>query len=262
MEILHSRQNPVFKQITRLLEDNRYRRSLNLVVLEGIHLVEACCAAGLQDDLDCVLIAEPALTNPEVQAICAALPAHVKIHVLADNLFCTLTTLKSHNAVLALWTQPVVNTAVQGDILLLDGIQDPGNVGSILRTAVAAGIHSVYLSAACADAWSPKVLRAGMGAHFAINIVPQADLLAVCQSFQGEVLMTHLEASQSLYAADLQHACAWIVGNEGSGVGDELLACATQRLRIPMYAGVESLNVGAATAICLFEMQRSRAVVV
>jgi TrmH family RNA methyltransferase len=212
--------------------------------------------------LDCVLIAEPALTNPEVQAICALLPAHVKIHVLADNLFCTLSMLKSHNAVLALWAQPVVKTTMQGDILLLDAIQDPGNVGSILRTAVAAGISTVYLSAACADAWSPKVLRAGMGAHFAVDIVPQADLVAVCQAFQGEILMTHLGASESLYMADLQHSCAWIVGNEGAGVGDALAACATQTLRIPMRAGVESLNVGAATAICLFEMQRSRAVVV
>jgi TrmH family RNA methyltransferase len=144
--------------------------------------------------------------------------------------------------------------------LLLEGIQDPGNLGSILRSAAAAGCDAVFLSPACADAWSPKVMRAAMGGHFALHIYEQQNLPDIAKQFSGKVLATSLQAAHSLYDCDMAGAVALMVGNEGAGLTNNLLVCATERVSIPMPGKVESLNVAAATAICLFEAARQRAI--
>ena len=147
-----------------------------------------------------------------------------------------------------------------GCAVLLEDIQDPGNVGTILRTAAAAGVDTIYLSPACADCWSPKVLRAAMGAHFGINIVERANLPQVAGDFAGSVIATHLAAAVSLYSLDLTGPVAIVFGNEGQGVSADLLQQVDTRAIIPMSGRTESLNVGAAAAICLFERVRQLAV--
>ena len=129
-------------------------------------------------------------------------------------------------------------------------------MGSILRSAAAAGCDLAYLSADCVDAWSPKVLRAGMGAHFSLALREEPELAKAARLFPGQVLATSLQAQKSLYGCDLTGATAFIVGNEGAGVSPELLDAAGETVFIPMPGGVESLNVGAAAAICLFERVR------
>ena len=200
-----------------------------------------------------------ALQDKEISALLTRL-GDVPRTQLDDKLFAALSELKSPTGILALIDvpQPDVNNAQSGFALLLEDIQDPGNLGSMLRSAAAAGCDAVFLSPGCADAWSPKVLRAAMGGHFALRIYQQQDLLNVAKTFAGALLATSLQASDSLYDSDLRGNIAFLVGNEGAGLSADLLNLATQKISIPMPGKVESLNAAAATAICLFEAVRQR----
>jgi TrmH family RNA methyltransferase len=149
--------------------------------------------------------------------------------------------------------QALVESAV-----LLDGVQDPGNVGSILRSAGAAGIRQVYCSAGTAFCWSPKVLRAAMGAHFVLEIFENVDLPALAASARIPVLATSGYASERLYGLDLSGPVAWVLGHEGQGVSSELLDLATRRVAVPHAGKVESLNVAACAAVCFFEQLRQQ----
>jgi TrmH family RNA methyltransferase len=144
-------------------------------------------------------------------------------------------------------------------VLLLEEIQDPGNVGTLLRSAAAAGAGHVMLSAGCAFAWSPKVLRAAMGAHFALDIVEGADLGPWITAYRGTSIALSGRAGKSLYDLDLTKPCALLVGNEGAGLSEALESAATVQAKIPMPGRIESLNAGTAGSIALFECVRQRA---
>jgi len=186
--------------------------------------------------------------------------AGVPVTQLDDRLFAELSDLKTPTGILALINLPQLSTVVADSrfALLLENIQDPGNLGSMLRSAAAAGCDAVFLSAGCADAWSPKVLRAAMGGHFALDIYEQQNLLQVADVFSGTLLAASLQATQSLYDCDLRGSVAFLIGNEGAGLSPELSERATQRMIIPMAGKIESLNAAAAVSICLFETARQR----
>jgi TrmH family RNA methyltransferase len=147
---------------------------------------------------------------------------------------------------------------VEGSCVLLDGVQDAGNVGTILRTAAAAGIRDVALGVGCAGAWTPRVLRAGQGAHFSLRIREQVDLMCFLTTYRGTSVAAVANGGQPLFEADLTGEVAWIFGNEGAGIDEELARSANQRVTVPLANGTESLNVSAAAAICLFEVVRRR----
>jgi RNA methyltransferase, TrmH family len=140
--------------------------------------------------------------------------------------------------------------------VLLDGVQDPGNVGSILRSAAAAGIKQVYCSPGTAFCWSPKVLRAAMGAHFVLDIFENIALAPLVREAKVPVLATSGYAAERLYGLDLRRPVAWVLGHEGQGVSAELLALASHRVAVPHAGRVESLNVAACAAVCFFEQLR------
>jgi TrmH family RNA methyltransferase len=137
-----------------------------------------------------------------------------------------------------------------GQAVLLDNLQDPGNLGSILRSAAAAGVATVYCSPGTAFAWSPKVLRAGMGAHFSLQLVEGADPAAL-EVLAVPVVATSSHTGELLHRARLPWPCAWALGHEGQGLSAELAARATLTVRIVQPGGEESLNVATAAAICL-----------
>jgi TrmH family RNA methyltransferase len=146
---------------------------------------------------------------------------------------------------------------------VLEDVQDPGNVGSMLRTAAAAGVREIVLSKTTAFAWSPKVLRAAQGAHFVLNIVEGADVVEFLRGYRGQSLalvprLADGSAAQSLYASDLKRPTAFLIGNEGAGLSLDVLQIATRRITIPMPGKVESLNAAACAAVALFEMARQR----
>jgi TrmH family RNA methyltransferase len=155
-------------------------------------------------------------------------------------------------------------TAPAGDscaCVLLEDIQDPGNLGSIFRSAAAAGIAEVFLSPGCADPWSPRVLRAGSGSHFSLRIREDADLVATAGLYADRAIATVRDGPISVFDADLTGNVAVIFGNEGMGISAELRARASVAVTIPMPGAAESLNVAAAAAVCLFERVRQLAAI-
>jgi len=140
-----------------------------------------------------------------------------------------------------------------GSTVFLEGVQDAGNVGAIVRSAAAFGAGSVVLDRQCADPWSPKVLRAGTGGHFRVGIRQVDDLAAAVREFKGRVLCATARAKLRLRDVAFSGEVGWLFGAEGTGVSPRLEALAAERVAIPMAPGTESLNVAAAAAICLYE---------
>jgi TrmH family RNA methyltransferase len=250
-----SRDNPLFKSLRRLASDASARRDDGRVLLEGTHLADACLRSGLVPSL--AVVAEGALDRGDIAALLDRLD-DVDVTVFDDALFDAISALPSAGGVLFAIDRPRPpgDPRVTRGAVLLDRVQDPGNVGSILRTAAAAGVRDVFLSTGCAGAWSPKVVRAAMGAHFELALFEDCDL-ATLASEEIAWLATSPHATDSLYALDLSKDVAWLFGHEGQGVDPALMERA-RGVRIPQPGAVESLNVAASAAICLFEQVRQR----
>ncbi len=252
MKSITSASNPWFRNLLRLTESARARREQQRTLIDGAHLVEAydLVHGGFGMEL---VVKHSAQSHPEVLRVRAGREAMV----LADGLFDKLAGVVTPVGILASIPLAAVAEPPRVDCaLLLDGVQDPGNLGSILRTALAAGVDVAYLSEACADAWSPRCLRGGMGAQFTLPLRQRADLPALAPGFAGRLFRLEPAAAQTPYALDLTGSCGFVVGAEGAGVSELLRRQSIQALTIPMAPGVESLNVAAATAVVLFERRR------
>jgi TrmH family RNA methyltransferase len=257
MKLIQSRDNAFYKELVKLGLSARNRSRAGQTLLDGTHLLAAYLDSGQLPRH--ILLNAAALQDAEINALLARMN-EVLITQLDDKLFAALTELKTPTGILVLidLPQPELSVVTSRFAVLLEDIQDPGNLGSILRSAAAAGCDAVFLSSACADAWSPKVLRAAMGGHFCLSIYEQQDLLQIAEQFSGMRLAASLQASRRLYDCDLSGNIAFMIGNEGAGLSDALLALATDPVTIPMPGKVESLNAAAASAICLFEAVRQR----
>jgi TrmH family RNA methyltransferase len=249
---IRARDNASLVQVRRALRDPRaYRRDGALIWLEGDHLLRACLARGRP--LQQVLVAESAWAQPALRGLAEQAQ---RVLLLADALFKELSTLESPASIGALIERPV-DTALQADLptVLLDRLQDAGNVGSILRSAAALGVRQVVALKGTAALWSPKVLRAGMGAHFALQLHDGLQLDDL-QALTLPWVATSSHAPNLLHRCTLPRPCAWVFGHEGRGVAPELMARCALTLRIAQPGGEESLNVAAAAAICLHESVR------
>lgn len=261
-----SRDNPVFKQLKKLADNTRERRSEGKTLLDGVHLIEAYIAAFSGSDLaglELIIIPEGKSTV-EATGLIQVLE-HISTVMLPTLMFAELTPVASAAGILALVKIPQLSVPeAPAFALMLEDIQDPGNLGSIIRTAAATGIEVVYLSAGCTDAWSPKALRGGQGAQFVLPIVERANLVVELQNFKGKTYATTMQG-ESLFAQSLLQATAFVIGNEGAGLRKQTIAAATKCITIPMVESkrgtVESLNAGVATAVCLFERMRQTSAV-
>ncbi|MFZ4537901.1 TrmH family RNA methyltransferase [Propionivibrio sp.] len=258
MRQIASRENPHFKALRKLCQSGRERRKTGQVVLDGMHLIEAYAIHYGQPAE--IVVSESGALHGEIADYLADDGARCTTIVLADALFADLATVETPSGIMAIVSQPRPAHGLNQEIdaLLLDGVQDPGNVGSILRSAAAAGFRQILLSTDSAQAWSPKTLRAAMGAHFQLDIHESADLPGFLGGYQGQGVATTLDATTSLYAANLKGPLAWVFGSEGQGVRPEVAAASRLKVRIPMPGATESLNVAAAAAVCLFETVRQR----
>lgn len=258
MKYLSSRDNVHFRQLKKLCANGRERRKSGSIVLDGMHLLESYTARfGPPAE---IVVSESGTKRQEVTAFLAMHPGTMAV-ALTDALFGELATVDTPSGIMAVVNMPGMESLPDPsvDAVLLDGIQDPGNLGSILRSAAAAGFRQVLLSYDCAQAWSPKTLRAAMGAHFVLDIHENCDLGIFLAGYRGQSIVTALDAETDLFAVDLRRPVAWVFGSEGQGVRPGVSAQATVRVRIPMPGSAESLNVGAAAAVCLFETVRQRA---
>lgn len=258
---ISSRDNPFYKELKQLAASSQTRRKAGRSLLDGVHL----CDAYLQHvgtPLLC-LVSETSQRNGEVLPIFSKCDvAGVHCIVFPDSLFAALSQVEHGIGLLFIidTPRPTSTGELRRSAVVLDNVQDPGNLGSILRSAAAAGIEQVYCSAGTASAWSPKVLRAGMGAHFMLEIFEGTDLVELVGNSRLPVIATSSHATQRLYDVDLKGPVAWLFGHEGQGVAPELLEQATHQIAIPHLGAVESLNVAASAAICFFEQVRQKSV--
>jgi len=257
VKLVRSRDNPQVKALIGLASSSRERRRSGMTVIEGEHLVQA-----FRDDggvAETIFAAESALARPEVRKLVESTPAGSRI-LLADSLMGQISQLISAAGVAAVIRTPESPPLPDelGTCVLLENIQDPGNLGSILRSAAAAGIAHVLLSRGSVFAWAPKVVRAGMGAHFGLSIFEDVDFETALNGYRGRVIATDPREATPLYALDLRGPVAWLFGNEGGGLTQAVRRLASDRVRIPMPGETESLNLAASAAICLFEQVRQR----
>ena len=252
-----SRDNPVFKYLKKLSENARERRAEGKTLLDGVHLIESYCEAFGEPELaglELIIIPE-GKSSLEANNLMQSLE-HVNTMMLPTLMFAELTPVASSTGILALVRTPQIEPPDTINFaLMLEDIQDPGNLGSMLRTALGAGVEAVYLSKGCTDAWSPKALRGGQGAQFLLPIFEGVNIVEAMQNFAGKSYATTMQG-ESLYAQDLSQPTAFIIGNEGAGLSAKVLQAATHQISIPMHQNLESLNAAAAAAVCLFERKR------
>lgn len=288
---IRSRDNPAFKQLLRITASARERRQLGVSFIEGIHLCESYL--GRFGAPRQVVHTEAALADPQVRALVEAVLAERqgadagasadasaigsgsagarepeartellggRCVELGEGLFGELSQVEHGIGIAYVIDTPAdhLPPVLDSDALYLDGLQDPGNVGTILRTCAAVGVHRVITAPGTAWCWSPKVLRAGMGAHFALEIHESIPWERVLTRLRVPVMATAAQARQTVWQADLRAPRMWLFGSEGSGLDPEREAPGLAWVSIPQRPAVESLNVAVAAAVCLFEQLRQR----
>jgi RNA methyltransferase, TrmH family len=251
VQAIHSRDNPLLVRLRKLAGDPGGYRKLGEIWLEGDHLCSAFLQRGGAPRQ--AVVTEAAWEEPRWRELAGRAPA---VAVVPQALMAGLSTLESPPPLgfVVPWTG--AGELAQGlPTVVLERLQDAGNVGTILRSASAFGFTQIVAMKGTAALWSPKVLRAGMGAHFALSMVEGIESVA---DLGVPLLATSSHAAQSLHEAALPWPCAWVLGHEGQGVSAALAASCGLMLRIPQPGGEESLNVAAAAAVCLYESARQR----
>lgn len=248
---INAKGNPLLVALRKTVRDGASYRQGGLVWLEGDHLCAAALARGAA--VRQAVFSESGWRRPERRDLAQAA---ARVVVVPDALFADLGTLPSPADIGFVIDLPAAQPVdLRQASVVLDRLQDAGNVGSILRSAAALGVTQVLALKGTAALWSPKVLRAGMGAHFGLRLVEglQPDDLA---ALQVPLVGTSLATDHLLHRATLPWPCAWVLGHEGQGVSAALLARCALQVRIPQPGGEESLNVAAAAAVCFYEAQR------
>jgi TrmH family RNA methyltransferase len=255
-ELITSDKNTTVKLVKALLTQARQRKKHGQTVIEGVHLIDAA----LRSDYPFVqiLLAESAHAHPEVQQVLTRLPTYTPILTLSDALYKSIRSLGTGIDIMAIIKVPTPDlSSIKDDCLILNDVQDSGNVGTLLRTAAAVGIHNILCTSATAQAWSPKTLRASMGAQFALTIYEGLSVQDILDHVKTPLFATSSHTDTVIYQHDLRQPIAWIMGHEGQGVCDELMQCATP-IALPQPNGQESLNVAIAGSLCLYETLRQR----
>ncbi|MFM2057368.1 MAG: hypothetical protein RLY71_1753 [Pseudomonadota bacterium] len=247
--------NPLLKDLRRLAHEPNAYRKLGRVWLEGDHLARALLARGGHARL--AVITQDAW---DLQIDLRQLAQQADEVVLLDaGLMAGISSLESPAPIGFVIDAPSAGAALRPGVatVVLDRLQDAGNVGTLLRSAAALGVAQIAAIKGTAALWSPKVLRAGMGAHFALALVEGVSPEQL-GALQVPLVATSSYASDELHRLQLPQPCAWVFGHEGQGVDDALMQRCALTVRIPQPGGEESLNVAAAAAICLYESARQK----
>lgn len=255
--MITSVKNPRVKEVRALQARTKARREAGTFVVEGIRLAEEAVDAGWETQL-CFYTQD---LNDRGEALLQKLKGkNVPVEPVAAHVMKSISDTQSPQGLLLVVEQQIIPLPEHLEMLLvLDQIQDPGNAGTLLRSAAAAGFNAVLLTEGSVDAFSPKVLRAGMGAHFRlpVAVLSAAEILAMCQTHGLTLWSAAVDSGQPYYDSDLRSPLAIVIGSEAHGVGAEFHESA-KKLNIPMPGGSESLNAASAGAVLIFEVIRQR----
>ncbi|WP_066801004.1 TrmH family RNA methyltransferase [Moraxella oblonga] len=252
--IITSKENPLIKTVSALLNDPKKRKKIGQTVIEGTHLLDAYLKTNKMPIT--VIVSESGLANQEIQDLLKRLNKNPII--INNNLYKNIRTLGESLPIMAMIEIPnlTLNQTIDTDCLVINGIQDTGNLGTLFRTASATGFETVICTTGTAHAYNPKTLRASMGANFSLQIYENVAIDKIFEFIQVPLYATTSHADGLIYHKDLTAPLALIMGHEGQGVDKILLEKCTP-LTLPQY-GEESLNVGVAGSVCLYEILRQR----
>ena len=255
--VITSKDNEFIKNIKKL-KDKKYRDERNEFIVEGIKMV----GEAIKEDANIknIIICDDCYNNCEIPSEIKYEIAKRKIIYVSQKVFDSITDVTNPQGILAVVEKNKVNDIdyKQDFFLILDDIQDPGNIGTILRTADSINLNQIIVSSKTADAFNPKVVRSTMGAIFRINVIVCDDLSGVISQLKKhkvKIAATDLKTDKSIYDVDYKKT-AVIIGNEANGVSEKLLERADVKIKIPMTGKTESLNAAVATGIILYEKQR------
>lgn len=253
--VITSKDNEIIKNIKKLKE-KKYRDERNEFIIEGTKIIEE--AIEEKANIKRVVVCEDLAENLSKELLYKI--AKFDVIYVPEKIFKFITDVNNPQGILAVVEK---NSGAEIDykadfFLILDNIQDPGNMGTILRTADSINLKQIIVASETADCYNPKVVRSTMGAIFRVNVI-QADLIKVIKEMRKhkiKVLATDLNTNDSIYDVDYKRT-AVVIGNEANGVSKEVLEASDQRIKIPMRGKTESLNAGVATGIILYEAMRN-----
>lgn len=254
--VIESKQNARFKHVRKLMEQKKYRAQCGQFVAEGEKMLEEAIRSGAT--LEEIFVSEQAQASA---VVAQAQSSGVAIHIISGTLMRALSDLETPQSLLFTCRMRAHAGSLSNvrNMLVLDALQDPGNLGTILRTADAFALDAVVLCEGCVDAYAPKVVRATMGAIFRLALLRMSLKACIisCNTQDIAVYATALsEQSVPIREVDFARACAVIIGNEGNGVSEYGMQCARQHIKIPMAGSAESLNAAVAASIVIYEMMR------
>ena len=259
---IRSSSNPCYKQYRRLAAGRKHRRREGKLALEGPRLVAEALAAGLKPEA--VFVTRSYLESEK--NLGAALPGEARCYLLEPPLFTRMVDTETPQEIAAIFPfkEPEYTDAAAGDLslaLIADGLQDPGNMGTAIRTAAAAGLDAFFYGPGCVDPYSPKALRSSAGALFHLPPTAMEDPPAQLQSLKRSgvsVVAARPGAKRSFWEFDYRPKTAVLIGSESRGLSPELVAAADTSVCIPQFSPLDSLNAAVAAAVIIYEALRQR----
>ena len=260
MQVITSKDNEIIKNIKKLKE-KKYRDEKKEYIIEGIKLIEEAITENAK--IKMIIVCEECLKNEAIEQKLLYQIAKYNCIYVNEKVFTSITDVKNPQGMLAVIEmengEEVIN--YNDDVIfVLDGIQDPGNLGTILRTIDSAGLSQVIVSKDTVDAYNPKVVRSTMGAIFRVKVIESQDIIRTMKNIKKhkyEILVTSLEATDNIYDIDYTKKMI-VIGNEANGVSQAVLDIADEKIKIPMLGKTESLNAAVATSIIAYEYVRRK----
>lgn len=257
MVFIESKDNNLFKE-TKKLKERKGRNKSSKYLIEGFRLIEEALKASL--NIEYIFVSDKCEENKLKEYLGKYLTGNIKLYGLKDNLLRELCATEEPQGVVAVTKMNDIDLSKEGSFYILcDKVQDPGNLGTIIRTAHAAGVDGVILTKGTVDIYNEKTIRSTMGSMFHIPIILDDNDLTITKSLINKgfsLLATSLEGDKDFFKEDLRGNIIISVGNEGNGVSDEVYALSDKKVKIPMPGGAESLNVAIATSIVIYEKVR------
>jgi len=260
MQLITSKDNEMVKHIKKLA-DKKYRDQNNCYIIEGIKLVEEAIQEEAQ--IEKIIICEECTKTSEISKNLMYEIAKYECIYVTEKIFKTLTQVTNPQGIMAVIKKNKERATIKYDedvIVALDDIQDPGNLGTILRTVDSIGLKQLIVSKGTADAFNPKVVRSSMGAIFRVEVIEVENLKETIEMIKRnnyELIVTSLQTESSIYDIDYTKKII-VIGNEANGVSTEIQNMADKKIKIPMLGKTESLNASVATAIILYEYIRQK----
>ncbi|MBR3644663.1 MAG: RNA methyltransferase [Parasporobacterium sp.] len=264
--------NQKIKNVTALLTSTRLRREQNAYVIEGVKAFMEAPASQIrqvfltQDGYEKIRVKRPEIASLVTDGTMQNLKGPI-CELVSDEVFARMSDTKTPQGVLCVMSMPQWSARTLLEerddvlVLVLEGIQDPGNLGTMIRSAEAAGVTMVLADLQTADLYGPKVVRSTMGAIFRVPVIYSDNLeksLRRLKTYGVQLFAAHLQAKQDYWGTNYSRKCAFLIGNEGNGLSDEITALADRLVRIPMDGEVESLNASVAASLLLYEWKRQR----